>query len=93
MTTETDRTSTTWQQIANLIVEMAPIQPEQWSEQTDLIDELGYDSVTAVGLVFEVERVFETEPAPEEIALAVETVGTLADALTEHVAASHGGSV
>jgi acyl carrier protein len=90
VTTETDRSTDTWRTITELIVEMAPIRPESWSANTHLINELGYDSVTAVGLVFEVERVFETGPAPDDIALSVETVGALADCLTEHVTGSRG---
>jgi len=88
VTTETDRSTDTWRQISDLIIEMAPIKVENWTADTHLIDDLGYDSVTAVGLVFEVERVFETELAPEDIALAVETMGSLADSLARHVAAA-----
>ena len=88
MTTDVGRSTETWRQISNLIIQMAPVQPESWSPDTHLINDLGYDSVTAISLVFEVERLFETGPAPDDIALTVETVGALADCLAEHVAAA-----
>ncbi|WP_017571402.1 acyl carrier protein [Nocardiopsis halotolerans] len=85
MTTRTDRSSTTWKRIADMIIEMAPIPVAEWDAGTHLIDDLGYDSVTAVGLVFEVEREFGAEPAPDDLAFNAETLGDFTDALAEYV--------
>ncbi len=72
-----------WEQIAALIIKMAPLQVTQSSRDTHLINELGYDSITAVELVFEVERVFNSDPLPDDVGFSVETVGGLADALCD----------
>lgn len=84
MSTRIDRSEATWQRIADMIAELAPVPVERWSADTLLIEELGYDSVAAVGLVFEVEREFGTEPAPDDLAFDARTLGEFADALAEH---------
>lgn len=82
---ETDPNEGTWQQIVSLIMEMAPLRVEEWSRDTHLVDELGYNSITAMELVFEVEHTLDCDPVPDDLALDVESVGHLADALRAHV--------
>ena len=74
-----------WQQLAMLIVKTAPLQVEHWSRETHLINDLGYDSIAAIELVFEVERTLDCDPLPDDLGFSAETVGTLADAMFEHL--------
>jgi acyl carrier protein len=83
--TTQDRHDDTWTQIAALIVKMAPLQVQEWSADTHLINELGYDSIAAVELIFEVERTFDTDPLPDELGFTVETVGELAGLLRDEL--------
>jgi acyl carrier protein len=85
VTKQNDRSTPTWKRISDMILDMAPVPVTEWSADTGLIEDLGYDSVTAVGLVFEVEREFDVEPAPDELAFDAQTLGDLADALAEYV--------
>lgn len=75
------------ERIAALIVEMAPLPLDGWTRDTMLGDDLGYDSITAVELVFEVEREFDIGRIPDDTAFDVDTVGGLADVLAELVRA------
>ena len=73
------------QQIAATIVELAPLSPQQWSVNTALVDDLGYDSLSGFELVLELERTLELDPIPEDAAADVETVDELVQLLVRYV--------
>ena len=73
------------ERIAALINAMAPVPAEALTRETDLVDELGYDSLTVVELLFEFEREFGTGPLREDAAAEATTVGEVVELLLTHV--------
>jgi acyl carrier protein len=72
-------------QVVGLILEMAPTPAETTSGDLLLGDDLGYDSLVVLELMFEVERTFDLDVIPEDVLIGTATVDEVAAAFVAHI--------
>ena len=70
--------------LIGLLCEQLDIEPDEVNENTDIIDDLGADSLDVVDLVMTLEDEFDIE-IPDEDIEGIRTVGELARYLEEHI--------
>ena len=72
------------EKLSGLLCEQLDIEPDEVNENTDIINDLGADSLDVVDLVMTLEDEFDIE-IPDEDIEGIRTVGELARYLEEHI--------
>lgn len=72
------------EKLIDLLCEQLDIEPDEVNENTDIINDLGADSLDVVDLVMTLEDEFDIE-IPDEDIEGIRTVGELARYLEEHI--------
>lgn len=72
------------EKLIELLCEQLDIEPDEVNENTDIINDLGADSLDVVDLVMTLEDEFDIE-IPDEDIETIHTVGELAHYLEEHI--------
>jgi acyl carrier protein len=83
----------TREQIRHLIRELAPIPTDTITDETQLVVDLGYDSLQQVELAVALEDHFQLPSADEEDAANIETVGEVEERIFAMLAARHAAEV
>jgi acyl carrier protein len=73
-----------YEKIVSMMCEQFGLEPEEITEDTAFIDDLGIDSLDLVEMVMEVESVFGLEQIPEEDLKKMRTVGDLTEYVSAH---------
>ncbi len=73
-----------YDKIIAMICEQFDMEPDQLSENTSFIDDMGIDSVDVVELVVELEDEFGLDEIPEEELKQMRTIGDLAAYVSAH---------
>ena len=73
-----------YEKIVEKICNQFGLEPEQISEQTSFVDDLGADSLDVVELTIEMEEEFGMAEVPEEDLKKMQTVGDLVEYVKTH---------
>ena len=73
-----------YEKIVEMMCEQFDLTPEDISENTSFVDDLGIDSLDVVELVMELEDAFQMDEIPEEDLKKLRTVGDLVEYITTH---------
>lgn len=73
-----------YDKIIEMICEQFGMEPDQLSENTTFIDDMGIDSVDVVELVVELENEFGLDEIPEEELKKIRTIGDLVAYVSAH---------
>ena len=73
-----------YDKIVEMICEQFGMEPDELSESTSFIDDMGIDSVDVVELVVELETEFGLDEIPEEDLKQLRTIGDLVAYVTAH---------
>ena len=73
-----------YDKIISMICEQFGMEPEDLSEDTTFIEDMGIDSVDVVELVVELEDEFGLDEIPEEDLKKLRTIGDLAEYVRAH---------
>ena len=73
-----------YEKIVEMMCDQFGLEPENISESTAFVDDLGIDSLDVVELVVEVENEFGMDEIPEEDLKKLRTVGDLVDYISTH---------
>ena len=68
----------------DILVEQLECNPEDITMESLLVDDLGADSLDAIGIVMSVEDTFKVE-VPDEIIEKIETVGDIVNYIEDHI--------
>ena len=75
-----------YEKIISMICDEFGMEPDGLNENTNLIDDIGIDSVDVVELVVELENEFGLDEIPEEELRKMATIGDLAAYVSAHSA-------
>ncbi len=73
-----------YEKIISMICDEFGMEPDGLNENTNLIDDIGIDSVDVVELVVELENEFGLDEIPEEELRKLRTIGDLAAYVSAH---------
>ena len=73
-----------YEKIVAMMCEQFDLAPEDISEETSFVEDLGIDSLDVVELVMEMEDAFGMDEIPEEDLKKLRTVGDLVEYVTAH---------
>ena len=73
-----------YDKIVKMMCEQFDLTPEDISENTSFVDDLGIDSLDVVELVMELEDAFQMDEIPEEDLKKLRTVGDLVEYVSTH---------
>lgn len=73
-----------YEKIVEKICNQFGLEPDQISEQTSFVDDLGADSLDVVELTIEMEEEFGMAEVPEEDLKKMQTVGDLVEYVKTH---------
>ena len=73
-----------YEKIVEMICEQFGMEPDELSENTSFIDDMGIDSVDVVELVVDLETEFGLDEIPEEDLKQMRTIGDLAEYVRTH---------
>ena len=73
-----------YDKIVKMMCEQFDLAPEDISEETSFVDDLGIDSLDVVELVMELEDAFQMDEIPEEDLKKLRTVGDLVEYVSTH---------
>ena len=73
-----------YDKIISMICEQFDMEPEELSENTSFVDDMGIDSVDVVELVVMLEDEFGLDEIPEEDLKQLRTIGDLAAYVSAH---------
>ncbi len=73
-----------YEKIVSMMCEQFDLTPEDISENTSFVEDLGIDSLDVVELVMELEDAFGMDEIPEEDLKKMRTVGDLVEYVTAH---------
>ena len=73
-----------YEKIVSMMCEQFELEPEEITEDTAFIDDLGIDSLDVVELVMELETAFGMDEIPEEELKKLRTVKDLVDYVNAH---------
>ena len=73
-----------YEKIVEMMCEQFDLLPENISEETSFVDDLGIDSLDVVELVMELEDAFGMGEIPEEDLKKMRTVGDLVEYVNSH---------
>ena len=68
----------------DILVEQLECNPEDITMESQLVDDLGADSLDAIDIVMSVEDTFKVE-VPDEIIEKIETVGDIVNYIEDHI--------
>ena len=71
-----------YEKIISMICEQFGMEPDELSESTSFIEDMGVDSVDVVELVVDLETEFGLDEIPEEQMKTLTTIGALAEYVT-----------
>ncbi|MBQ9695689.1 MAG: acyl carrier protein [Oscillospiraceae bacterium] len=75
-----------FESVAAIVAEQFDMDPEELSEDTDILDDLGCDSMGAVELIVAIESATDIR-IPDEAVDSIRTIGDLVSYLAEHAEA------
>lgn len=78
--------------VAEFVARLAPVHAVTATATDDVVQDLGYGSLTVVELEFALEELFELEPIAPDEAIGLRTVADLADYVRAQLAAGNGVS-
>jgi|RhiMetdeSRZDD1v2_1073273.scaffolds.fasta_scaffold594929_2 acyl carrier protein len=70
-----------------VVIELAPERKDSATRETDLVEGLGYQSLSLLELAFTLEDEFDLEPIEEAVARQITTLGALEDHVIGQLAA------
>ena len=73
-----------YDKIIGMICDQFGMEPEELSENTSFIEDMGIDSVDVVELVVDLETEFNMDEIPEEDLKKMRTIGDLVEYVTAH---------
>lgn len=74
-----------YDKIIEMICEQFGMEPDELSENTTFVEDMGIDSVDVVELVVELEDEFGLDEIPEEELKKIRTIGDLTAYVTAHI--------
>jgi acyl carrier protein len=75
------------ERLSSLVSEMAPVPGAEVGEASDLIDDLGFDSLTLIELTVAIETAFGLAPVAEFESTTARTVGDVASVVRRAIEA------
>ena len=75
-----------FESVAAIVAEQFDMDPEELNEDTDILDDLGCDSMGAVELIVAIESATDIR-IPDEAVDSIRTIGDLVSYLAEHAEA------
>lgn len=73
-----------YEKIVEMMCEQFDLTPDQITEDTSFVEDLGIDSLDVVELVMELEDTFGMDEIPEESLKKLRTVGDLVEYVSAH---------